>query len=89
MADCAVCCSALRHFTLLKGPDLPIKDGYHTHHCGYDVDDEGGQHDAEPPGKAPSLWLALNREEASIVLVDIGKYSHTYSQEDHCVCVCA
>jgi len=58
---------------------LPVKDGYHPHYGGYDVDDEGGQHDAKAPGEAPSSWLAFNGEEAGIVLGYGGKNSHAYS----------
>lgn len=79
MADWAVCCSTLLHFALLKSPDLPVKDGYHSNYGGYDVDDEGSQHDAKAPGEAPSSWLTFNGEEAGIVLGYGGKYSHTYS----------
>ena len=70
--------SSLLELGLLILPDLPIKNSYNTHNGGYDVDDEGRQGDAKPPGEAAFRWLALPWEESSIVPVNAGKYTDTY-----------
>ena len=71
--------SSLLELRLLILPDLPIKNSYNTHHGGYDVDDEGSQGNAKPPGEAAFKSLALPWEESSIVSVNAGKYTDTYS----------
>ena len=51
--------SSLLELGLLILPDLSIKNSYNTHYGGYDVDDEGRQGDAKPPGEAAFRWLAF------------------------------